>query len=79
VDGDKLQLTPTEAKLARILLQRRGQTVSREHLQQAIWDSVDPESKALDTTVQRLRDKIEVDRANPRWLVTVRGEGYAFR
>ncbi|MDQ4078279.1 MAG: winged helix-turn-helix domain-containing protein [Chloroflexota bacterium] len=79
VDGDRRQLTPTEAKLADILLKRRGQTVSREELQQEIWDHVKPDSKALDTTVQRLRDKIEEDRANPRWLVTVRGEGYALK
>ncbi len=58
---------------------RRGQTVSREELQAAIWDQVDPDSKALDTTVQRLREKIERDRANPQWLITVRGEGYTFR
>lgn len=78
INGERCQLTPNEAKLAEILLSRRGQTVSREELQSQIWDQVDPESKALDTTVQRLRGKIEEDRNNPQRLITVRGEGYAF-
>ncbi|MBA3532401.1 MAG: winged helix-turn-helix domain-containing protein [Ardenticatenales bacterium] len=79
INNQRQQLTPTEARLADILLSRRGQTVSREELQEAIWEQVDPDSKALDTTVQRLREKIEKDRANPQWLITVRGEGYTFR
>ncbi len=79
LEGNKLLLTPIEARLVEVLLQRRGHTVGRADLQQAIWDRVDEESKALDTTVQRLREKIEADRTHPRWLVTVRGEGYSFK
>lgn len=77
--GQGHQLTPTEAKLTEALLSCRGQTVTREELHKLIWDDQIPsDSKALDTTVQRLREKIEDDRTNPQWLVTVRGEGYAF-
>lgn len=78
IDGNRTLLTPTEARLARALLARRGRTVPRDTLQEAVWNQVDPASKALDTTIQRLREKIEKDRANPQWLVTVRGEGYLF-
>lgn len=78
--GEGHQLTPTEAKLAEVLLERRGQTVTREELHRLIWDDQIPtDSKALDTAVQRLREKIEDDRTSPQWLVTVRGEGYAFK
>lgn len=81
VEGQRIQLTPTEARLAAYLFERRGQTCSRPELIQAIWDGEElkPDSKVLDTTVQRLREKIERDRSNPYWLITVRGEGYLFR
>lgn len=80
LEGERIQLTPTEVKLTRALLLRRGQTVSREALQRAVWDQdLAEDSKALDTTVQRLRGKIEVSRNEPKWLVTVRGEGYMFQ
>ena len=76
----KIQLTPTEVKLTRALLHRRGETVSREELQDAVWkNGLSNDSKALDTSIQRLRGKIELDRNNPKWLITVRGEGYLFR
>lgn len=78
VDGERLQLTPTEARLADYLFSHRGETCSRETLIRTVWgdDELKADSKALDTAVQRLREKIEPDRANPRWLLTVRGEGY---
>lgn len=77
----RLQLTPTEARLARYLFARRGQTCSRDELIHAVWGEgeLKEDTKVLDTTVQRLRDKIEHDRANPYWLLTVRGEGYMLR
>lgn len=80
INNNKTQLTPTEVKLARALLRRRGHTVTREELQRSIWeDDLTTDSKALDTAVQRLRGKIEADRNNPQWLITVRGEGYLFK
>ncbi|MCZ7574616.1 MAG: winged helix-turn-helix domain-containing protein [Ardenticatenaceae bacterium] len=81
VEGQRIQLTPTEARLATYLFERRGQTCNRADLIQAIWgdEELKPDSKVLDTTVQRLREKIERDRANPDWLITVRGEGYTLR
>ncbi|MCB0076889.1 MAG: winged helix-turn-helix domain-containing protein [Anaerolineales bacterium] len=77
VGSKREQLTETEMRLAQKLLTNRGQTVKRDVLQEYVWGKVDPDSKALDTTVQRLRAKIEEDRAHPQHLVTIRGEGYA--
>lgn len=81
VEGQRIQLTPTEARLATYLFERRGETCSRNELIEAIWgaEELKPDSKVLDTTVQRLREKIERDRATPYWLITVRGEGYTLR
>lgn len=80
LNNQKTQLTPTEVRLTKALLHRRGETISREDLQYAVWkNGLSDDSKALDTTIQRLRGKIEVDRNNPKWLITIRGEGYLFR
>lgn len=80
LNNRKTQLTPTEVRLTKALLHRRGETISREDLQYAVWkNGLSDDSKALDTTIQRLRGKIELDRNNPKWLITVRGEGYLFR
>lgn len=77
LDGQKLDLTGIEFKLLVMLMEKRGQPVSREDLLRNVWGyrSV-VDSRTVDTHMRRLRGKLG-DHAE--YLETVRGEGYVFR
>ncbi|MFT4626906.1 MAG: hypothetical protein ACI8PZ_005587 [Myxococcota bacterium] len=73
-------LTPTERELLLHLVAHRGQPVSRRTLLTEVWGwSPDATTRTVDTAVGRLRAKIEVDPAAPRWVITVHGAGYVLR
>jgi DNA-binding response OmpR family regulator len=77
VDGAPRPLTPIEADLLRYLLDRRGRAVPREDLLKDLWGVTSRhDTRTLDNHIARLRRKIEVDPAEPRYLVTVHGTGY---
>ena len=72
--GDEVvRLTDMEAGLMRLLAARPGTAMSREALAEA---GTAVNDRTIDVQVTRLRRKIEPDVKNPRYLVTVRGEGY---
>lgn len=72
--GDEiLRLTDMEAGLMRLLAAKPGTSLSREELAESGGAVND---RTVDVQVTRLRRKIESDPKNPRYLVTVRGEGY---
>lgn len=74
VEGQKVELTATEFRLLRILMERRGRIQSRENLLINVWNyDTDIESRTVDTHIRRLRDKLG-DQA--RIIETVRGVGY---
>ena len=73
-NGKVTALTDVESRLLQVLLRKRGQTVSRYDLSQAL--DLDPDSRTVDVQVTRLRRKIESDPQNPTLLQTVRGKGY---
>ncbi len=81
-DGrDPVRLTQTESALMRILVGNLGQVVSREALIDQMGRdkgaSADvAQERAIDVQITRLRRKIEPDPKRPRFLRTVRGEGY---
>lgn len=75
--GESLRLTSTEAALLAYLAERAGQDVSRDELLREVWGYADGvASRTVDTTVRRLRAKIEADRSNPDHLQSVHGVGY---
>jgi two-component system phosphate regulon response regulator OmpR len=76
-DGVPVHLTAAEASLLGILASRAGETVPREKLTDS--GNVEGGLRAVDVQVVRLRRKIEVDPHLPRYLHTVRGEGYVLR
>ena len=77
VDGEPIQLTPTEYRLLVALLERRGRVQSRQQLLTAAWDiHVRIETRTVDMHVQRLRSKL--GRAG-QMIETVRGFGYRFK
>jgi DNA-binding response OmpR family regulator len=77
-----VQLTPTEFKLLLVLARDPGRAFSRQELQASIWGASSSEADAGSSTVNAyvsgLRDRLETDPKNPRYLVTVRNVGYRF-
>lgn len=79
-NGALLELSKTEQKLLRILVENRGQTLPRTALVDRIWtDGAEfVDENALSVTVKRLRDKLEDRPSSPRYLKTVYGIGYTW-
>jgi len=74
-----LSLKPQEYELMLYLAQHRGRALSREAVLENVWGwEYTGDSRTVDVHVRWLREKIEVDPANPRRIVTVRGVGYLF-
>ena len=73
-DGKRVPLTDAETALMRVLSARLGEVLSRETLCRSVGAAVN--ERAIDVQVTRLRRKIEPDPSFPRYLRTVRGQGY---
>ena len=75
--GQELHLTRTEFRLLVELAGAPGRVFSRETLLERVWGyGYFGDGRLVDVHVRRLRTKIEVDPANPRYVVTARGMGY---
>ena len=73
----KQKLRPKECDLLMVLMERAGETVSREELMEEIWNTEYlGDTRTLEVHVCWLRKKIEVDPKHPRYVRTVRGKGY---
>jgi DNA-binding response OmpR family regulator len=79
--GKSLSLTPTEFRLFRYLMTHPNRVVSREALLEAVWGYPGDigSDRTVDVHIRHLREKIEPDPTNPRWILTVRGAGYKFQ
>lgn len=79
-DGKALELSKTEQKLLRLLVENRGQTLARGALVDRIWtDGAEyVDENALSVTVKRLRGKLEENPSAPQYLKTVYGIGYTW-
>ena len=78
--GRLVNLTPTEFRLLRYLVTHPDRPFSRGALIETVWgyDSEVGNERTVDAHMRHLREKLEDDPSNPRWLVTVRGMGYKF-
>jgi len=77
LEGNKLDLTALEFKLLVLLMEKRGQVLSRETLLRDVWGYRNlSSSRTVDTHVRRLRGKLKPHHER---LQTVHGEGYLFR
>lgn len=76
--GQDLYLSALEYKLLLMLLNNRGQILTRDKLLEEIWDNAGDYvgDNTLTVYIKRLRDKIEQDPQNPVYIKTVRGIGY---
>jgi two-component system phosphate regulon response regulator PhoB len=74
VRGSPLELTATEFKLLRLMMERQGRVQTREHLLLNVWNySTEIETRTVDTHVRRLREKLGTEAG---WIETIRGVGY---
>ncbi len=77
VDGRNVRLTPIEYKILRLLVQRRGTVLSNRQIYESIWNM---QAIGADNTVavhvRHIREKIEKDPGEPRYLKAVWGNGY---
>ncbi|WP_189501730.1 MULTISPECIES: response regulator transcription factor [unclassified Mesorhizobium] len=78
-NGAVIDMAKSEFDVLEVFLTRANRLLTRAAISEAIGFVEDPESsRAVDIRIMRLRKKIEADPANPKFLRTVRGEGYIF-
>jgi phosphate regulon transcriptional regulator PhoB len=79
VEGSPVSLSPTELKLLFFFSRHPGRVYSRDQILDHVWgDDTFITDRAVDVHVRRLRNQIEKDMENPRYILTVRGFGYKF-
>ena len=78
VKGEVINLTKKEFDVLKYLASQPGQVVTREMLLREVWEYEEYVGaiRTIDVTMNRSRDKIEKDKANPKILITKRGVGY---
>ena len=80
-DGTALDLTQREFELLKYMAAQPDKVFSREALMEHVWnyEGYVGDVRAVDVAVRRLREKVEDDPANPKFILTRRGLGYLFR
>jgi two-component system, OmpR family, alkaline phosphatase synthesis response regulator PhoP len=77
--GEALSFSAKEFQLLRYLIDRKGETISRETLLQEVWGyTAIPYTRTVDVHIAWLRQKLEDDPKQPQWILTVHGLGYKF-
>ena len=79
-NGTPLELTQREFELLKYLSVAEGRVFSREQLLEEVWGyEYYGDIRTVDVTVRRLREKLEDDSSDPKYIMTKRGIGYYFR
>lgn len=77
LDGEAVSLTPKEYDILHLLLEHVGRVYSMEELYRAVWKEQPLGSEGtVAVHIRHLREKLEIDPANPRYLQVVWGQGY---
>jgi DNA-binding response OmpR family regulator len=79
-DGKVVNLSAREFQLLRYFIEHRGATLSRDELLKQVWGySADIYTRTVDVHVASLRQKLEEDPKQPKFILTVQGLGYKFK
>ena len=80
VDGAPVSLTPTEYSILKLLMEHPGTVYSTKALYEAVWQvaAIGSES-AVAVHIRHLREKIEIDPSDPRYIKVVWGQGYKMK
>lgn len=77
VDGEKVSLTPTEFEILKLLMKNRGKVLSPKEIYEKVWNE---ECFGTESTIavhiRHLREKVEINPAEPRYLKVVWAHGY---
>jgi two-component system alkaline phosphatase synthesis response regulator PhoP len=77
--SDRLEMSPREFELLRYLIERKGETVTRDQLLEDVWGYESyPSTRTVDTHIAKLRAKIGDSGSEPRFIMTIHGVGYKF-
>jgi two-component system, OmpR family, alkaline phosphatase synthesis response regulator PhoP len=75
----RVNLTKKEARLLKLLIDRKNEVVSRNQILQSVWGyDVYPSTRTIDNFILSFRKYFEPDPKNPRFFISVRGIGYKF-
>jgi len=77
LDGEAVSLTPTEFEILRLLMSAPGKVFSPKEIYRRVWQDIPTGSEnTVAVHIRHLREKLEIDPANPRYLKVVWGQGY---
>jgi DNA-binding response OmpR family regulator len=77
LDGEKVNLTPTEFDILKFLMEHVGNVYSPRDIYEAVWHETPYGSEsAVAVHIRHLREKIEIDPGNPRYIKVIWGQGY---
>lgn len=78
-NGEKLDLTFKEFEILKLLVINKGKVLTRDSLLDRVWGYEYPgRTRTMDVHIRHLRQKLEDDDRNPRYIETIRGIGYKF-
>jgi DNA-binding response OmpR family regulator len=79
VDGEQVSLTPSEYGILRLMMRNPGRVFSSAQLYESVWNETGTGSEgAVAVHIRHLREKIEIDPSEPRYIRVVWGQGYKF-
>ena len=77
VDGDAVPLTPTEYAILHLLMKNPGKVYSTKNLYESVWQEAALGNEgAVAVHIRHLREKIEINPSEPRYIKVVWGQGY---
>lgn len=76
VDGKPVKLTPLEFKIVALLIKNPGRVFSAEEIYEKVWNEKAINTDTIMVHVRNIRDKIEINPKNPKYLKVVWGVGY---
>lgn len=76
VDGNLVKLTPIEFKILALLMKNPGRVFPAEEIYERVWNEIAINTDTVMVHVRNIREKIELDSKNPRYLKVVWGVGY---
>ena len=76
VDGEEVRLTPLEYKILELLCRHPGRVFSTEEIYRQVWNEEAVSDNAIAVHIRHIREKIEINPKEPRYLKVVWGVGY---
>ncbi|WP_035302377.1 response regulator transcription factor [Clostridium sp. DL-VIII] len=76
LDGELVKFTPIEFKILHLLMKNAGKVFSAEEIYERVWNEAAINTDTVMVHIRNIREKIEIDSKNPKYLKVVWGIGY---